>query len=210
MSRVIGFLTADDDANVPAATRRILEVEGVQLHPSDRPRFDELVEMLMPARVPSPATVEQARRNAEARTQLLAEVGALTAADVHRISGSAADNPRATASRWAREGRIFGVEWRERVLYPAFQFDSLGQPRPVIREILELLPEALTGWARALWWTAESEALGGSRPLGLLDDPELLRAAAQAEHDAWAHAAGEQTAEPVAPSVDGDGLSIPL
>lgn len=207
MSRVIGFLTADDDANVPAATRRILEVQGVHLHPSDRPLLDELIEQMMPARVPEAATVEQARRNAQARTQLLEEVGALTAADVHRVAGSTAGNPRATASRWAREGRIFGVDWRGRTLYPAFQFDSLGQPRPVIRDVLELLPEALTGWARALWWTTESNALAGSRPLDVLDDLERLRAAAQAERDAWAHAAGEPVAEPVAPSGDGPSVS---
>lgn len=203
MSRVIGFLTADDDADPAATAKRVLGLGGVHLHSSDLPRFDQLVDALMPSQVPSSATVEQARRNAEERTAFLAEVGALTAEDVHRISGSTADNTRSTASRWSLEGRIFGVEWRDRKLYPAFQFDSDGRPLPVVQEVLGLLPAALVGWARALWWATESAALGWERPLDVIDQPDRLRAAARAEAASWAHAAGEDVPEPVF-SVDGD------
>ena len=66
----------------------------------------ELIEALMPVplAVPTPAAVLQARRNAEARTALLREFGALRSAEVAELAGSRAGNRAALANRWRSEG----------------------------------------------------------------------------------------------------------
>lgn len=81
---------------------------------------------------PAPAALLQARRNAQARKQLLDEFGALKAVEVADLAGSTAENRSATANRWRHEGRIFGVRYQDAVYYPGFQFADDGQPLPAI------------------------------------------------------------------------------
>ena len=88
---------------------------------------------------PSPAVVLQARRNAEARTALLEEFGALSATDVAELAGSTAKNTSALAGRWRRDGRILAVEHHGASLYPGFQFTDTGQPRPVVEASINYL-----------------------------------------------------------------------
>ena len=213
MSEVIGFLVSDVAQKLARpAWWDEAALAGFTLHPLERPhsitrfdtsdavvfvvptddrRFDAVINSITPEAVPPPSWLLQVRRNAAAREEFLAEVGALTADDVAELAGSTAKNKRATAHRWLSDKRIFGVEHRSRLIYPGFQFDqSTGAPVPVIQQVLGSLPSGLVegGWQLALWWTNPSPWLDGDRPLDRLSDSEGLIGAATAEADDWAAA----------------------
>jgi hypothetical protein len=133
-------------------------------------------------RVPTAPVVLQARRNAQARSALLEEFGALTSAQVAELAGSGAKNASALASRWRREGRLVAVEHHRTVYFPAFQFDDDGKPKPAVGEVLEQLGTAdLSAWQQALWFTTANGWLDGRRPVDVLDESSGAVVAAASE-----------------------------
>lgn len=150
-----------------------------------RDDVERLVLSMMPAtpRVAEAGLTEQARRNAELRQHVLDSFEFLDAAAVARLSGSKSANPRARASRWANEGRIFGITVNGRALYPTFQFDEHGQPRQVVADVLERLRQLnLSSWAIAIWWDTGHDVLGWRTPAAVLvDDPAVVLAAADTD-----------------------------
>jgi hypothetical protein len=129
----------------------------------------------------SAAAVLQARRNAEARRDLLSEFAALTSAEVAAAAGSRAANRASLANRWRDEGKVFAIRVGEQHLYPAFQFDEQGRPVGMIASVLSALDGKLTDWQTALWFTTPSGWLGGRRPVDAMgQDPEsVIKAAAR-------------------------------
>jgi hypothetical protein len=199
MNRIVGYVSVDDDV---ADTERVVERMSAvaaevsatyALEPGTSVEFVRLVDTLAPDRVPTPAFVDQARRNAELRWGILSEFGALDARQVHELAGSRSGNPRQTASRWQRERLIFAVEHKRRTLYPGFQFDAeRRRPEPAVADVLRALPAGMRGWELASWWTGAADALQWRRPVDVLGtDPAGVVAAAAAEARAWALAAGE-------------------
>lgn len=146
---------------------------------------ERLVESFMPpVGVVSSAVAEQARRNAAARGEFLAEFEALDAEGVADLAGSKAENRRATASRWHREGLCFAVEHEGRLVFPAFQFDpATGRPRPTVAKAMTALRSVgLGGWSLALWWATPHDVLGWRRPADVLStEPNLVMQAAQVD-----------------------------
>lgn len=128
-----------------------------------------------------PPLIEQVRRNAEAQAELADEFGMLTAAQVHTISGSSAQNTSARASRLRKEGRIFCIDADGATLFPGFQFDDRGRPREVIAQVLAAFGPKLRGWELALWFTSANVWLGDARPVDKLEDApdEVVQAAAR-------------------------------
>jgi hypothetical protein len=155
----------------------------------DHVRFGRLVELLMPDDpVPDSAVVEQARRNAEARTTFLRDVPTATSADLAELSGSRARNKAALAGGWRKAGRVFAVSVSGQLRFPLFQFDGAGQPKPQLAAILRALQEnGLSGWELALWFAGASERLDGRRPLDLIDtEPDrVLDVARQVAEIPW-------------------------
>ena len=80
---------------------------------------------------------------------------------------------------WLRDRRVFALEVEGRQLVPAFQLNSSGQPRPVVRDILARLPPELTPWQIAFWFISGYGWLGGASPCERLDDAEAVLAAAE-------------------------------
>jgi len=147
---------------------------------------DGLVEALMPAglSVPTPAAVLQARRNAEARSALLTEFGALRSQDVADLAESRATNRAALANRWRTENRVVAVPVGDELLYPGFQFNSEGKPKPAIGPTIDLMRSDphTTDWQMALWFVTPTSWLGARRPVDLLDeDPDAVINAARRE-----------------------------
>jgi hypothetical protein len=145
--------------------------------------LSELTRAMTPmTRVPTAPVVLQARRNAQARSALLEEFGALTSAQVADLAGSGARNASALASRWRREGRLVAVEHHGTVYFPAFQFDDDGKPKPAVAEVLEQLGTAdLSAWQQALWFTTANGWLDGRRPVDVLDESSGAVVAAASE-----------------------------
>lgn len=173
----------------PAGATRTQPVHDVDVTVVFRglPRAGEDVDLLAEAMtpdlaVPTPPVVLQARRNAEARTQLLNEFGALTSAQVAELAGSEAKNTSALAGRWRREGRLIAVDHQGTIYYPGFQLDAEGRPRAVVAEVLNHLNQLdTTPWQQALWFMAANGWLDGRRPVDLVDDqPGAVVSAAEA------------------------------
>lgn len=152
-------------------------------------RLTELTQTISPSfDPPSVPALLQARRNTQARRELLDEFGALTAAQLAEARQASRANPSALASRWRKEGRVFGVTFRdkterEKTYFPAFQFDDQLQPLGVVGRVLEIFaPHPMTEWEIALWFTTPNGWLEDKRPVDLLqDDPDSV--VASAEHE---------------------------
>jgi len=162
-------VTVADDGEADALAAVVpLALNAVR---SERDAERAIMNALLPPgglRVPE-ATLAQVRRNAQARVELANEFGLLAAADVATQAGSSAANASALASRWRKEGRVFAVEDGRAKLFPGFQFDEAGQPRPMVADILSALSGSLDGWEFALWFTGENGWLEGVRPVDVLD-----------------------------------------
>ena len=135
--------------------------------PKNRERY---IDVLMAGLgVTDRSEVPQLLRNARRRAELLREFQALTSAEVADLRGSTAGNRAAIASRWKSEGRVFSVVHQKSEFFPAFQFSPDGEPRPVIRRVLEAAGHR-DGWEIALWFTASNGWLDEKRPVDLLDE----------------------------------------
>ena len=144
--------------------------------------LERLIELAMPelSHRSHPATLDQARRNAAFRTDFLRDYDVLDARQVHDLYGSTADNTAALASRWRGAGKIFGIDITGRTVYPAFQFDDTGRPKPVVSKVLGILgPRG--PWQIASWFTTPNGWLPNDRsPVEVMDDePEDVVAAAK-------------------------------
>jgi hypothetical protein len=120
------------------------------------------------------------RRDADARLALVREWGAWSATELADRAGASASNRSALASAWRTSGRVVGVDWNGRTVYPGFQFASDGQPRAVIGRVLAHLRRAgLTDWQAMLWFAIPTAWLDGRRPADALDDaPAAVEGAA--------------------------------
>lgn len=164
---------------------RILRPEDSSDNSAPEPDMKRLIEAMLPplsALLPSKVAILQARRNAEARAKLIQELGALTSTEVADLAGSKAVNRAALAHRWRQEGRIFSVNYEGATLFPAFQFDSEGRPRPIIAEVIRTLTDKTSDWGLALWFTAPNGWLDDQRPVDLLgSDPDSVVRAVERE-----------------------------
>jgi hypothetical protein len=164
---------------------RVLASEEPASPVSEASRMERMIEAMLPplsALLPNTVAALQARRNAEARAALVSELGALSSTQVAELAGSRAANRAALANRWKQEGRIFSVVYEGATLYPAFQFDTEGRPRPVIAEVIRSLGSKSTDWELALWFTTNVGWLDGQRPVDLLEsDPAAVAEAAASE-----------------------------
>jgi len=114
------------------------------------------------------------------RQQFVSQNVCWTADQVASESTSVAKNRSAIASRWQTEKKIFSIRFEGRTLYPRFQFQD-GSPIKAIGEILEVLPEYITGWDVAFFFTSRNSSLGGRKPLEMLrTDTKPLISLAQA------------------------------
>lgn len=119
--------------------------------------------------VPPPAVLDQVRRNAQLRSSLLQEFGAVSADELAELVGSKAVRRRNVVDNWVRADRIVAVAWRGVTLVPGFQLLTDGSPDPVLQPALKLLREqGAQPWERALWWALPAPRLQGARPVDLL------------------------------------------
>jgi len=146
--------------------------------------IDALVDVYMANDPLTPALPDLERDNAEAQARFLKQWPVLTAEDVAGRAGHESKNRSATASRWKRAGKIFGVRSGGREVYPAFQFKE-GTPRPVLAPVLAALPEDFSGWQTAFWFVGPNGWLDGAAPVDRLDDEAALVDAARRAGEAW-------------------------
>lgn len=118
-------------------------------------------------------------RNAEKRKEFLDEFAVIDSTRVHEISGNKGSNPSQTAAVWRKANRILGLPVGQRTVYPAFQFDEGGRPYPLIKRVLDALPDDMMPWQTAFWLVSPSSVLDGGLPLDAIrrDDERVVEAA---------------------------------
>ena len=121
--------------------------------------------------------------NTAVRQRFMREVETLTSAQVATLAGHEAKNRHQTAARWKKDRRVFAVPYQGQDRFPSFQFDADGKPRPVVRDVLAVLPETRSPWQVAFWFVSSNSWLGGPAPHERLDDPAALLEAARHESD---------------------------
>ena len=182
-------VSADDSATLEKA-RLLIELLGQRLGDLEKAEMERIIDAVVPSLLdrPSPAFIDQARRNAEARTAFLREYEVLDADQVHELFGSRARNRSALAARWRSGKKIFAVQHRGRFLYPAFQFDSQGRPRQVISKVLAVLGTEVGGWQTALWFVTPNGWLDEEKPVDMLErEPHAVLDAAADVAEPVAH-----------------------
>jgi hypothetical protein len=108
--------------------------------------------------------------NASLRNEFMCDVGALTSQEIATLSQSQAKNKAAYAHRLKAENKVFAVEFQGEQRYAAFQFDmETGKPKPIIKDILELVKDEWSGWQLALWFISANGYLDGKTPLEVMD-----------------------------------------
>ena len=180
------LLVSSDDPELLDKVKALIDLFGARLATLEETEMDTLIETALPllSERPSEAALYQARRNAEARLQFLQDYSALSSSEVHDQFGSRADNKSALATRWRRAGKVFAVDYKGELLYPSFQFDASGRPRPIIAEIITTLGVADNGWQTALWFVTPNGWLNSQKPIDMLDtDPEAVTDAAAEESE---------------------------
>lgn len=146
-----------------------------------RDAMEQLIDLCLPRIEPrqAPDLVDQARRNAELRKEFLTEFPCWDAEHVHQLYGSTADNRSALTAGWRKARKIFGIEYRNKLRFPAFQFDGHGRPRPVIARVLKAMNPDMGPWQIAIWFTSANSSLDGQTPVHILDThgEDVVRAA---------------------------------
>ncbi|MBV8441698.1 MAG: hypothetical protein JO312_14265 [Hyphomicrobiales bacterium] len=182
------FIVHDSDPAlakvVSAVIEQLPDVVASRRRALSERNIEALVDVFLGADPLASAMPAIDRDNAAAQAAFLKRWPVLTAEAVAKQADHASSNRSATASRWKKAGKIFGVRVSGRDAYPSFQFQD-GRPRPIIAKVLAALPETMTGWQSAFWFTGSNSWLEGSLPVDLLTDEAGLVAAARHEREAW-------------------------
>lgn len=122
------------------------------------------------------------RDNERIRRLFLLTFATLGPAEPGDTAGSPPIEP-GDLDRWRAGAQVFAVPVDSEERYPLFQFAG-GRPRPVVAQILAILPQDMTPWQVAFWFVSSSSWLGGPAPLSIIDtDPESVVGAAESERD---------------------------
>lgn len=182
--KTVLLVTCDDNEELQTieAFISLLQERLAARQTTELERLIEILEVAMPALSvrPHPAVVEQACRNVEFRVEFLRQYDALETGEVDDRCRSKAAGAAELAGEWRDDGKIFGVERQGRILYPAFQFDGDGRPKPVVAKVLQALGKR-GPWQIASWFAAPNGWLSDDgRPVDVMDtDPDAVVNAAR-------------------------------
>lgn len=127
---------------------------------------------------PQMARAVQARENFYDRIR--AAYGLLTSDEAGQLMGSRAKRPANTASAARDKGRLVALDRGRYALYPGFQFDDAGKPRPLIASLRSKAERVGLGETDLVeWLCAPTNYLDGSAPADVAaTDPDLVLSAA--------------------------------
>ena len=164
-------------AEVSEEVASAIELLRESLNDGAKAQLEALITEYLAAE-PATLTRQEAVRQATFRRRIIAEHGGYTAVELADRNGSKAANRYRLASGWRSTNRIFAVEFRDRTIYLAFQFDDGGRPLPVIERILSHLPR-WSDWDIAAWFVRPNGLLDNMQPVELLESaPERVVTAA--------------------------------
>lgn len=113
---------------------------------------DRMAELLTGLFVPNDALLEDRLHRAQTVVKALNDGEWLTAEQLNALQASPPKNKSHPASDWKRRGRIFSVSYGGEEWFAGYQFDSLHQPLPIIKDILKALGKVADPWNIAAWF----------------------------------------------------------
>lgn len=115
-------------------------------------RADEIARVFSGVTAPVAPLIEERIQRQRAMRDVLACGDWLTAEQINALQATPPANKAQPASDWKRRRRIFGVAVNGKEYFAGYQFDSMGQPLAVIRDILEALGPMADSWKIAAWF----------------------------------------------------------
>ncbi|CAD0330829.1 hypothetical protein [Xanthomonas hortorum] len=109
----------------------------------------------------------------------------LTAEQINEMQTSPPANKNHPASDWKRRGRIYSVDMDGKDHYASYQFDVMGRPLPIIKDILAALGSIPDSWSIASWFHYPNGWIAGRNgsavaPKEALDRPaDVIKAASK-------------------------------
>lgn len=104
----------------------------------------------------------------------------LSPSELNEVRHAKTTNPSHTVKRWIDSQRIFALERGGARLIPAYALDELGEPVPILQEVLKLMA-GRSPFRIAAWFESPTGYLEGQRPRDLLatDGLAVVKAAEQ-------------------------------
>ncbi|WP_272544892.1 hypothetical protein PPH94_019420 [Burkholderia cepacia] len=156
-------------------------------------RADDLATAI--AGLPEPTVTligERIQRQKSIRA-ILARGNWLTAGQINALQAVPPSNEAQPASDWKRRGDIFSVFLGEEEYFAGYQFDAIGRPLPIIKEILNTLGPVDDPWRIAAWFHFPNGWISGTgsredepiSPMDALDRRDALLNAARHTHGTY-------------------------
>lgn len=178
---IASTVTSDDQWIFDAAQKVVTRFPKWKAEHSEQ-NIQAIMELMLPLDPFSEVNALIEIDNAKLRAHFFKSVPTLTSAEVHEFSGRTSRNKSLTANRWKASGKIFAVTYNGQDRYPAFQFQD-GEPRGIIKPILDALPDDMSPWQTALWFISGNGWLDGHPPMEALDDKDAVIEAALQENE---------------------------
>lgn len=140
---VLSFVQALEKAMVVLVQARQEEVIA---------RADRLAELAVGLVEPSTELIEDRVRRMRTLQQVFAAGDWLTSDSLHALQAEPPKSKSQPASDWKRRGRIFGVSQGGREYFARYQFDTMYEPLPIIRDVLKAFGDVADPWVLAAWF----------------------------------------------------------
>jgi hypothetical protein len=115
-------------------------------------RADLLAGLVSGLAGPDPALIEERLQRQRTMQSIFNADDWLTAEVINALQPSPPPNKSHPASDWKRRGRIYSVNVTGKEYFAGYQFDAMGQPLPIIRDILDALGPIADSWKIAAWF----------------------------------------------------------
>ena len=172
----------DSERDFAHGTEKRFRGSDVGFHDSDhqRHKIDQFLKLLVEQPIMSDTETDYVVNNARLRLQYLQET------EFAEVSGPSSKNsestgyPLDTLLKWEAEKQLFAVWVDQAKYFPAFQFQNQN-PMPIVGKILNILPNDMTGWHIAYWFSSENGWLKWDFPQHCLNQEERILNAAKQE-----------------------------
>jgi hypothetical protein len=138
--------------------------------------------------------VDDGRRREEAiHREIMAAGEWLTAEQINARQSAPPVDRKQPASDWQKSRRIFSVIFDDKEYFAGYQFDSMCQPLPIIRDLLTVFGDRYESWTIAAWFHFPNGWIAGTgdhdgepvAPMDALDRPEDVTRAVQFMHGGY-------------------------
>lgn len=123
----------------------------------------------------------EARLRSKAVSMVMGGTAWLTASELGQEMHSKPSNAHTVLGRWLEQGRIFALEKNGVRIYPRYAFDAMGEPVPLLKEVLTVLA-GRSPFQIAAWFESTSSHLNGKRPREVLESDGLAVVTAAKRH----------------------------